>query len=46
MERAADIGRRYTSNIGRAFGSKDGYIYNDDYTKQVSRRTYMGLANG
>lgn len=46
MERARDINTRYTNNISRALGERDGWISNSNYEVQVPRRAYMGLNAG
>lgn len=51
VQRVLDATQRYSSNIRKAINAKNGTpgdypLYGDDFTKKVSQRTYMGLANG
>ena len=46
LYRIRDTARRYVNNISSFFGNRDGYVSNRQYDVAVSRRRYMGLANG
>lgn len=51
VERVVNAASRYSSNIRKAINAKNGTqgdypLYGDDFTRKVSQRTYMGLANG
>jgi len=51
VARVVNAASRYSSNIRRSINAKNGMpgehpLYGDDFTRKVSQRTYMGLANG
>ena len=45
LDRIDNIVKRYDKNVAKHFG-RNNYVSNEQFATPLSRRTYMGLANG